>query len=329
MAAGWVDFKSVKAAVTLEMVLARYGITDLKRVGDELVGRCPIHRGDGARAFHASLTKQAFHCFSCKARGNVLDLCAALEGCTVREAALKLQAWFAVTEAGAAGTGGRTFTEPARKPQRGQHEEKLAEATVLANALLPFRLQGIDPAHEYLRGRGVGEKVAEQFGLGYFAGKGSMRGRIVIPIHNERGELVAYAGRTVDDSDEERYRFPKGFRKSLELYNLHRALEHGSGTVVVVEGFFGCVRVAEAGCPCVALMGSSMSSEQEALLVSRFKHAVLLFDGDEAGTLCANECLNRLGRRMWVRAVDLAEGQQPDSLAAGQVGELLLSCEPR
>src|SRR5881409_1451615 len=90
----WVDFKAVNQGVSIEQVLAHYQINWLRKTGTDLRGRCPIHKGEGDRTFHASLTKNAFHCFSCHAKGNVLDLVAAMEQVSVREAALKLQEWF-------------------------------------------------------------------------------------------------------------------------------------------------------------------------------------------------------------------------------------------
>jgi CHC2 zinc finger len=65
----WVDFKAIKSAVTLRMVLDRYQINWLRKSGEELRGRCPIHQGEGQQSFHVSLAKNAFNCFSCKARG--------------------------------------------------------------------------------------------------------------------------------------------------------------------------------------------------------------------------------------------------------------------
>jgi hypothetical protein len=97
----WVDFKAVKAAVTMKMALDRYQITGLKQTGDELRGACPIHKGaSNSRQFSVNLTKNAFQCFytDCKARGNVLDFVALMEGCSVRDAALKLAGWFTVGE---------------------------------------------------------------------------------------------------------------------------------------------------------------------------------------------------------------------------------------
>src|SRR5450631_1755225 len=93
----WVDFKAIKAAVSMEMILGRYGVNWLRKKDDELRGRCPIHQGEGQSTFHASLTKNAFNCFSCKARGNVLDFVAAMEKCSVRDAALKLTEWFSIS----------------------------------------------------------------------------------------------------------------------------------------------------------------------------------------------------------------------------------------
>jgi DNA primase len=90
-----------------------------------------------------------------------------------------------------------------------------------------------------------------------------MSGRIVIPIHNAEGELVAYSGRALDEATEPRYKLPAGFNKSLELFNLHRALAHSTVMVIVVEGFFDAMKVHQAGFPAVvALMGSSLSDVQ-------------------------------------------------------------------
>src|SRR5882672_10288138 len=97
MEKNWVDFKAVKSAVSMQKLLDRYQINWLRKSGGELRGRCPIHKGDGQDAFHVNLTKNAFNCFSCHARGNVLDFVAAMEQCSVRDAGLKLKEWFAIT----------------------------------------------------------------------------------------------------------------------------------------------------------------------------------------------------------------------------------------
>lgn len=308
----WVDFKAVKSAVTMEIILGRYQVNWLRKKDDELRGRCPIHKGESHSSFHVNLAKNAFHCFSCKARGNVLDFVAAMEKCSVRDAALKLADWFTIRQ------------EESPAPEAAKPEIAAGESTVVMNKPLNFQLKGVDSAHPYISSRGITKETAEAFGVGFFSGRGSMSGRVVIPIHNERGELVAYAGRAIDDS-EPRYKLPAGFHKSVELFNLHRAIaESGTtGHVVVLEGFFDCMKVSQAGFPCVALMGSSLSEHQESLLLRQFTNATLLLDGDDAGQRATDDCLVRLGRRMWVCAVVLPDGKQPDQLDSDELSVLL------
>jgi DNA primase len=315
----WVDFRTVKEAVNMQMVLAHYKISGLKTVGDELIGLCPIHKGTGERAFHVSVTKNAFQCFSCKKRGNVLDLVAAMEQCSVRDAALKLQEWFRITD------------DPTKNQQRKTEKKDPApevsrgEGTA-ANKPLEFELKGIDLAHPYLSERSITRTTAENFGIGVYSGRGSMTGRLVFPIHNEGGQLVAYAGRSIDGS-EPKYKFPAGFHKSQVLFNFHRAVKvEDEYLVILVEGFFDTLVLHQAGFPAtVALMGCQLSDEQENLLVTHFEEIIILMDGDDAGRSAAGEIAARLVRRMFVRVVDLAPGQQPDRMAPEALRDLLNS----
>jgi DNA primase len=319
MESNWVDFKAVKQAVPIGQVLDHYGVK-LKKSGKELRGRCPIHQGEGADSFHVSTEKNAFHCFSCQAKGNVLDLVAAMEKCSVRDAGLKLQQWFNLA------------AHDGQQPGTPAPAEKSAATPQLVreevgdrgepNKPLGFRLKDIDHGHPYLAGRGIEPETAEYFGVGFFSGKGTMSGRIVIPIENERGELVAYAGRAIDGS-EPKYKLPAGFKKSQVLYNLARAAEETDGTVVLVEGFFDCIRVTQAGHACVALMGCSMSRDQEAQLAGHFRRVVVMLDGDEAGRRAAGEIVGKLAHRVWVRVVDVPEGRQPDQLSIEELQALV------
>ena len=147
MKENWVDFKAVKEAVSFEQILAHYKLDGLQKTGDEMVGACPIHQGDGKRAFHVSLKKNVFNCFSCKARGNVLDFVAAMEKCSVRDSAIKLQTWFQI--AAVSDSAARTEKKSEEVPPVGAKPD----SEKLINKPLTFQLKGIDPAHEYFVGR--------------------------------------------------------------------------------------------------------------------------------------------------------------------------------
>jgi DNA primase len=135
--------------------------------------------------------------------------------------------------------------------------------------------------------------------------------------------LAAYAGRSIDGS-EPKYKLPTGFKKSQVLYNLARAVEEGStGAVVLVEGFFDCMKVVQAEHACVALMGCSLSAEQEQHLVQHFRRVLIMLDGDEAGRKAATEIAGRLAHSVWVHVVDMPDGKQPDQLAAQEIWEVL------
>ncbi len=121
--------------------------------------------------------------------GNVLDFVAAMERCSVRDAALKLQEWFAVAARPA-------LKGPIVSAAEAFHTSPHTD-TGESNKPLPFTLWDIDLHHPYLSKRRVDSKTAANFGIGFYPGKGSMEGRIVIPIHNDDGILVAYAGRSL------------------------------------------------------------------------------------------------------------------------------------
>ena len=305
---GWVDFGAVKQTVSLEAVLRHYQVPGLRKRGHQLVGRCPIHRGQRDDSFRASLSKNAFHCFACQAGGNVLNFVAAMEKCSIRQAALRLQRWFSV---GAPGEG--------RSVRKGE----LVREKEGRNPPLPFVLTGVDHSHPYLVERGIDPATAVEFGVGFYAGPGLLSGRVVIPIANARGQTVAYAGRALGNSPP-KYKLPTGFRKAWELFNLHRAAATGSKTVIVVEGYFDCLRVHRAGLPwVVALMGSSLSAEQENALLAAFERVALLLDGDAAGRAASRAIATRLSRRCWVAEIQVPDGAQPDQLSLVAIQQLL------
>lgn len=300
----WLDFKSIKHTVKLESVLQHYHVK-LRRSGkDQYRGSCPIHRGDGRDAFHVNLARNVFHCFACGVGGTVLDFVAAMEGCSLFDAAQRLQF---MTCSSMSTLSGKELVTERRK----------------VSSPLRFKLTGIDCAHPYLAGRGITEKTAVEFGVGFYAGPGLMHGRLVIPIHNADGELVAYCGRSVDQT-EPRYRVPPAFAKSEILFNMHRANSSRDNSVVVVEGFFDCMKVHQAGVrSVVGLMGSALSAPQRQALLERFRHIILFLDGDTTGRKATVVISQQLRPHCHVRVVSLPDGVQPDQLPAKDIGSVL------
>jgi len=323
LADNFIDFKMVKERVSMEAVLDHYRIS-LRRVNQNaLRGTCPLptHTSDKSNmSFAVQTTKNIWSCqsTSCAAAragkkgGNVLDFVAHMEKCSVRDAALHLADWFSISETGTK----KADTAPVTKKLVAEKEEGRGEEV---NSPLAFMLKDVDVTHSYIRERGITEETATLFGAGFFPGRGSMSGRVVIPIHDERGALLAYAGRAIDDS-EPKYKLPAGFRKSIELFNLNRVGERD--VVIVVEGFFDCMKVTQAGYPCVALMGASMSDVQEESL-ARFSRVLLFLDGDDVGRATATWIAAKLTSRTFVKIVHLADGVQPDQLSSEEIHAIL------
>ena len=312
----WVDFHAVKEAVTMEMLLDRYGF-EFSRKGDQLTGPCPIHQGSNTNQFSVNLEMNAFHCFSpqCGAKGNILDFVSRLEDISIREAALMIQGWFDV-DSGPPPRGKKKSKDP-------PPEEISKPPEPEGNPPLTFELKNLDPEHPYLEARGLEPKTIEHFGLGYCS-RGMMANRIAIPVHNDQGELVAYAGRTVEDQENPKYKLPPNFKKSRVLFNLHQA--HGD-PLVLVEGFFDVFSLWQAGVEnAVALMGSSLSTEQEALILNHLgEHGrlILMFDGDDAGRACTQEVAEKLIEKVYTKVIKLKEGEQPDNLSKDEIKNLI------
>lgn len=304
----YIDFAVIKQSVALAVVLRQYQVP-LRRSGrDQYRGICPIHRGTGREAFHANLRRNLFHCFSCGAGGTVLDFIVAMEGCTLREAACKLQPMAAMPASAA----------PVAVPGNPRVTKKTTPPLPLR-----FTLRNIDRSHPYLAARGIARATAEEFGIGYYRGSGILSGRLVIPIHNEHGELVAYAGRALDGT-QPRYRFPGGFAKSEILFNSHRAAAAGQQSAVLVEGFFDCMKLHQAGMTAVvALLGAALYPSPQRVLLQRFRHVILMLDGDDAGRRATATLATQLQPHASVRVIHLPDQVQPDQLSTEAIRQFL------
>ncbi len=301
------DFKLIKSRVKLEFVLRHYQIKVRRSGKDQYRGCCPIHSGDGRDAFHVNLARNIFHCFACGAGGTVLDFVAAMERCSLFETAQKLQAM-------------TCFSVPMTSTA---NEKELVTERRRVSSPLNFKLTGIDYAHPYLAERGITEQTAREFGVGFYAGPGLMHRRLVIPIHNADGQLIAYCGRSVDQT-QPRYRVPPGFATAAILFNMHRASAGEDCSVVVVEGFFDCMQVHQAGIrSVVALMGSVLYEPQRYVLLQRFSRVILLLDGDPTGRKATTVIAQHLCPDCNVRVISLPDGVQPDQLPAAEIRNIL------
>ncbi len=324
----FVDFRAVKAAITMERVLTHYGLLgQFKRSGDSLSGPCPIHKGTNPTQFRVSITKNVWNCFSeCKHGGNTLDFIARMDGITIHAAAVKAVEWFGLDPEAVSGE-----SDDARETKTETPKPKVAKSaptpeTTTPNSPLKFRLDKLDRSHPYLAERGLTEETLVDFGVG-FCGKGMMKDRIAIPIHNPGGQVVAYAGRAVTSPDDNnpKYKLPPGFRKSLELFNIDRAIQEPTERpLVVVEGFFDAMKLHQNGCrKVVALMGSTMSYAQEELLrkhSDQIGRVIVMLDEDEAGCAARADIAARLARFAYVRIHSFEkEGMQPEDLSQEQI----------
>jgi len=315
------DFRSIKQSIPVGGVLARYGVK-LRSAGPHtLYGPCPLPTHTSRQSqdsFSVNLARQVWSCHSAsciaarhgRLGGHVIDLVAILEGCSLRQAGIRLQDWFG---------GSEPPSLPAPLLPVAAEEASAAQP----NRPLGFALQGIDTRHRYLTQRGISTATAQWFGVGLYRGAGFLAGRCVIPIRDEQSRLVAYAGRAVN-GQEPKYRFPAGFRKSQVLFNLDRAMQTGVPNVIVVEGFFDALKVHQAGHPAVvALMGSSFSQRQSDLLLRHFASVTLMLDGDHAGRHAVEVIAKLLTPKVRVHRVELPNRVQPDQLSSAEIQVLV------
>jgi DNA primase len=315
---------------------------ELKRAGADWRGPCPFHGGTH-RNFAVIPKKGMFYCFVCHEAGDVFTFLMKRLGMdyptAVREIARRVG-----------------ITIPDRQAQQGPDpREPLFSAVAAAHEWFGRQLREGDAgaaARRYLETRDLDLETAGVLGLGFAppgrafleamaalgleppllaeAGlvvrrdDGSIvprfRGRLLFPIHDLRGRVVAFGGRVIGEGEPKYLNSPDTpvFHKGQLLYNLHAARHamRKAERAVLVEGYFDVLAVTRAGVEeVVAPLGTGLTADQAALLERYTPHVVLLYDSDEAGlraTFRAGDELLRHGRR--VSVATLPEGEDPDTL---------------
>lgn len=288
------DFRRLKRIVSIEKVLASKGLLDqLRRRGAQLVGPCPIHRGDNPSAFTVHRERNIWRCFTgCDAGGDVVELARRLEGGSYSAAATCL-----ARLVGKAAPEWRTRTPPSARPRPFQ----------------PFTRQlPLDPTAHFLARKGIRPEIARRFQVGAFYGDGMLAGCVAVRLFDPKGAPLGYAGRRLDPEmarTHGKWKLPCGLPRNTLLYGYHTLHLLHCG-LVLVEGPWGVLRLAQLGIPAVALLGAHFSPTQQSLLRD-LPRLVILMDGDKAGRSATTTIRQKLPN---AAVIDLPDGLDPDDL---------------
>jgi DNA primase len=336
----------IRARVPLADVVGRK--VRLQRSGRMLKGCCPFHN-EKTPSFYVYPDDGQFHCFGCGAHGSVFDFVMNTEGLGFREAAERL-----ADEAG--------IDLPEETPedrQRVQRALSLKEVMAWAARWFQEQLQGLSGANAraYVSKRGMAPETIRAFALGFAPAERSylkaaaqaagieealaveaglliareedgsvydrFRNRLMFPIRDARGEVIAFGGRALDDATAKYINSPETplFQKGRTLFNLDRAAPAArkAGQIIVVEGYMDVIALAQAGVEtAVAPLGTALTEDQMSLLWRVAPEPLLCFDGDAAGQKAAQRAAFRAlevvdpGRSL--RFALLPEGQDPDDM---------------
>ena len=312
-------------------------------------GCCPFH-GEKTPSFHCEDKKGRYHCFGCGVSGDHFKFLTELDGLSFPEAVERVAAMAGVAM-------------PARDEQaerREQQRASLTEVMELATRFFQERLQAPEgaKARAYLRERGLSAATQQTFRLGYapdgrnilkefLASKGVMkeqieacglvvhgpdipvsydrfRDRIMFPIEDSRGRVIAFGGRAMARDAPAKYLNSNDtelFHKGNVLYNFARArkAKGQEGSVIAVEGYMDAIALAQAGFGnVVAPLGTALTENQLDLLWRMTGEPVMCFDGDQAGLKAAwraaDLALPLVAPGRTLRFALLPEGQDPDDL---------------
>ncbi|ASJ91239.1 DNA primase [Porphyrobacter sp. CACIAM 03H1] len=343
----WKD--ELRARITLSTLVQRS--VKLTRAGREWKGCCPFH-DEKTPSFYVNDQKQFYHCFGCGAHGDAISWMVDHAGLQFLDAVKELAAMAGMEV-------------PAPDPVQARKAEARASLIDVTEAAQRFFVDSLAgpggaAARDYLERRGFSPAVMREFGFGWapddrqalpralsqfgedmLEGAGMraaseqgerydrFRGRVMLPIQDARGRVIAFGGRILDKRDgvAKYLNSPDTelFDKGRTLYNLHRAAPAArqSGRVVVVEGYMDVIALANAGiADVVAPLGTALTEMQLELLWRMVEVPVLCFDGDAAGQRAAMRAITRalplLAPMRSLGIVRLPAGLDPDDLLKQQ-----------
>jgi DNA primase len=339
----------------IDELMARVDIVELidsrvplKKAGREFTACCPFH-SEKTPSFTVSPTKQFYHCFGCGAHGTALGFLMDYEHMDFVEAVEELARQVGLT---VPRTGGE---QPAPNRRAPDLYAVLEQAAAFYRQQLRDPTAG-EPAVAYLKGRGLTGQVAADFGIGYAppgwdnltrrlgtdahsrelliqAGLATskeggglydrFRERVMFPIHDRRGRVIAFGGRVLGDGTPKYLNSPETpvFHKGRELYGLYEARKANRDLprLLVVEGYMDVVALAQHGIRYgVATLGTATTKEHLEQLFRVTSEVVFCFDGDRAGRAAAwramENALPLLSEGRQARFLFLPEGEDPDTL---------------
>jgi DNA primase len=337
----WLD--ELRSRTLLSALIAR--TLKITKAGREFKGCCPFHN-EKTPSFYVNDDKGFYHCFGCSAHGDAIRWMTDQRGLGFMDAVKEL--------ADAAG-----MEVPAPDPRAAEKAERgnaLYDVMTAAQDWFVERLGGIEgaEARAYLKKRGLSDATIKAFGLGFapdargklksaLASFGNekliesgllisvedkdpydrFRGRLMIPIRDPRGRVIAFGGRILGAGEPKYLNSPDTplFDKGRTLYNLDRAGPESRKTsrMIVVEGYMDVIALAQAGITdCVAPLGTALTEHQLERLWRMSDAPILCFDGDSAGQKASVRAIGRalpgLAPSRSLNFVTLPEGQDPDDL---------------
>ena len=347
------NIEQIAAANDIVEVIGSY--FPLKRAGSTFKALCPFHQ-EKTPSFTVSPQRQTFHCFGCGAGGSVFRFVMDYEHLDFPAAVRKLaaRAGVPVVEERGASAGDDDRQHETRRMLLQLH----AEAAEWFHENLMKAKVG-SPARDYLKKRGIDRRIAHDWQLGFAPESWDafsswalergyrrpqilqsglikprdenrpdgeaydrFRGRIMFPIHNDVGEVIAFSGRVLEkDAEGAKYlNSPETplFRKGRVLFGLHKT-KRGlieANCAIVCEGQLDLITLFEAGITNVVAPQGTAFTENQARILKRFvSEVVLCFDSDTAGEKAAERSLDALLQNdLIVRVAEMPAGEDPDSL---------------